>query len=863
MILARHLAILFALAAPFATAAASTRTPYEMLRSLPPETFQPLAAQGEPDERGFVGFHRQHNQWFQAGLQRSGCWYLIGGIIANDLPRVERGWTSVEATFAHQIEDGGFLSVQRPGRPAHTFDDRVETAYFYMQELGHALLLLQQSPFEPLFRERIEALKPSIRRAADFILSGYDGIERKVGHTANRLFIASKALGFAGVLLGEERFRQGADGLVGLALTRRDEGGVFYEGGGRDSSYNAVSILMGLALHMHAPDPRIHAAMPQAMEWQLTRILPSGEVLVEGNTRTGTGAERNRQGGIKQPNLREIALALCFYGLIYEEPEVIDLAARVVEYRASRPSDDSEETGFDLQRPNLLLILADDMGYSDLSCYGGEIPTPHLDALAMAGARFTHFYNSARCSPTRAALLTGLYPHEAGMGELAESENRRADPSDGPGYRQVLAPDSVTLAEVLREAGYRTALMGKWHLGYHTEESLPLARGFERFYGMHAGSGSYLRPAAPRGLTRQHQPLPPPDDPGFYLTDAITDESLDFLEEIKDADPFFLFLSFTAPHWPLHAREDDIARFADRYQQGWDQLRVERHARVIELGLVPTDTPLPPRAEGVRPWSSLSPEEQQDLSYRMAVYAAQVYRMDQNIGRVVEALRASGRLDNTLILFLSDNGASAEPGTDTGGGYRSAINDPDARGLGTANPHGGSSYGSGWANASNAPFRGYKSDLLEGGILTPAIVHWPARMGRQSGRLIHTLAHAIDYLPTALEITSIHYPTERQGVATRPFSGRSLQAALRGVTAPRPGQMFWEQYGHRAVREGSWKAVRSNQPEAEWELYDLARDRVELVNRAHEQPEILQRLIADWEQWALAAQVLPRRIEHP
>jgi len=326
------LVVLFALSPSIAAPVVSE---YEMLRSLPAETFAPLlAAQGEPDANGLVGYHRQQGQWYQAGMQRGGCWYLIGGVVAGDLARVEKAWTSIDATFARQVADGGFLSVKKPyDKELQTFDDRVETTYFYLQELGHAILVLKQSPFEPVFRERIEALKPKTRRAVDFVHSGYDGIVRKVGHTANRLLIAAKAFGLCGVWLDEPRDREAARKLVAVALTLRDADGVFVERGGRDSSYNAVSLLMAQVLALHLPDLPIAEAMQKAMAWQRTRIRPTGEVEIGGNTRTGLGQEKSRGEGIKKVNYREVALALCYYGLVHADPTTIDLAAKVAAWR--------------------------------------------------------------------------------------------------------------------------------------------------------------------------------------------------------------------------------------------------------------------------------------------------------------------------------------------------------------------------------------------------------------------------------------------------------------------------------------------------------------------------------------------------
>jgi len=510
-------------------------------------------------------------------------------------------------------------------------------------------------------------------------------------------------------------------------------------------------------------------------------------------------------------------------------------------------------------RPNIVILLVDDMGFSDIGCYGSEIPTPNLDALAKGGLRFTQFYNTARCSPTRAALLTGLNPHQAGMGTLAEDPGKQAPAEAAPGYREVLSRDSVTLAEVLRPAGYHTYMAGKWHLGYHGREKWPLARGFERFYGIVAGAASYLNPSGPRGLTLDHTPLPSPDQKDFYLTDSFADHAVQFLSAQKDQNPFFLYLAFNAPHWPLHARDEDIARFVGRYRAGWDRLRIERHARQLTLGVIPVGTVLSPRDDGVRAWDALTPGQQTELDYRMAVYAAQVHRMDHEVGRVIDHLRTQGQLDNTLIFFLSDNGACAEPYDDLGGGAFTAINQPAAAGSGGKHvgPN-GSSYGTGWANVSNTPFRRYKSRLHQGGIATPLIVHWPAGLKTKPGALTPTLGYLTDLMPTVLEVTGATYPREFGGQTIQPLVGRSLAPVLRGDELPADRWLFWEQYNNKAVRHSSWKAVQPAEADSPWELYDLAADPTELRDQSKNRPGILRELTTAWDTWATTHRVLPK-----
>ena len=506
-------------------------------------------------------------------------------------------------------------------------------------------------------------------------------------------------------------------------------------------------------------------------------------------------------------------------------------------------------------KPNIILILADDMGFSDLGCYGSEIPTPNLDALAANGLRFTQFYNTARCSPTRAALLTGLHPHQAGMGRLAE-EAQGVMARHPDAYLGYLNNHCVTLAEVLRPAGYRTYLAGKWHLGQRDVSKWPLQRGFDRFYGILAGATSYFKPQGNRPLTLDNQILTPPANADYYTSDAFTDFAIRTVDETNKGTPFFLYLAFNAPHWPLHARSEDIAKFVGKYRAGWDKLRVERHAKQLKLGIVSPASPLSERDPGARAWDELTEQQKTDLDYRMAVYAAQVHRMDWNIGRLVATLRERGLLDNTLIFFLSDNGACAEPYTDLGGMAQDQINGPTV--LGNV------SYGQGWANASDTPFRRFKSHLHEGGIATPLIVHWPAGLKTRPGALDATPGYLTDIMPTALAVSGAAYPKEFKGQPITPLEGRSLLPILTATSQPAsPRVLCWEQYGFKAVRAGDLKAVFSpstmydKRGSGEWELYDLARDRTELHDLAAGRPDDLKKLVAQWDAWAARVRVSP------
>ncbi len=509
------------------------------------------------------------------------------------------------------------------------------------------------------------------------------------------------------------------------------------------------------------------------------------------------------------------------------------------------------------RRPNIVIILADDMGFSDIGCYGSEIPTPNIDGLAANGLRFSQFYNSARCSPTRAALLTGLHPHQTGMGQLAESPGAVGNPDAAPGYTKFLNASCVTIGEVLGPAGYHTYLSGKWHLGQNGREKWPLQRGFERYYGILAGSGSYFRPTGLRGLTLDNEALATPDGANYYTTDAFTDHAIRFLREQKDSAPFFLYLAFNAPHWPLHARSEDVARFVGHYRAGWDTLRLQRNARIRTLGIVSAKTDIAPRDGNVRAWETLSERQITEMDYRMAVYAAQVSRLDWNIGRLVDYLRNCAQLDNTIIFFLSDNGACDEPGNDFGGGNFSAINDPEAGSLGAGDPTQGSSYGRGWANVSSVPFRGFKSHLYEGGIATPLVVHWPRGIRRKTGEIVRTPGCINDVMPTLLQLSGASYPHENHGNKPFPLEGRSLVPLLVEGELGESRWFFWEQYNNKAVRYGNWKAIQPSRSN-DWELYDLASDRTELHNVASDYPENLLELKQAWHEWARTHQVLPK-----
>jgi arylsulfatase A-like enzyme len=505
-------------------------------------------------------------------------------------------------------------------------------------------------------------------------------------------------------------------------------------------------------------------------------------------------------------------------------------------------------------RPNIIVILVDDMGWSDIGSYGGEIPTPNLDALAARGVRFTQFYSTPRCSPTRASLLTGLYPHQAGMGHL---DNIVREGSSGTTGR--LNDRSVTIAEVLRDAGYLTAMSGKWHLGLQNG-SPPWQRGFDRVLSLRAGGMFFPNQKFEGGddaLTRRAQePLyldgtpTPRDSPVFgqnwYATSLWTDFGLKFIDEARKANrPFFLYLPHNAPHFPLMAPPELIAKHRGKYRAGWDRLRDARYRRQISMGLVDVRWPLSPREADSPSWESLSDEAKDRFDHLMSVYAAMIEAIDISVGVLVKGLEARGALDNTLILFLSDNGANAESG-------------PDGRYNG--NPPGGPNsnlyLGMNWAALSSTPFRRFKHFTHEGGIAVPLIAHWPRGIpANRRNALERQPAHLIDVMPTVIEITGATYPREFKGQTIQPVEGVSLLPAFAGRPLRRTRPIFWEHEGNRAVRSGNWKLV-STYPD-DWELYDMAADRVERDNLASRHPDTVRELAAEWNAWAERAHVDP------
>ena len=506
------------------------------------------------------------------------------------------------------------------------------------------------------------------------------------------------------------------------------------------------------------------------------------------------------------------------------------------------------------QRPNIILIVADDLGISDLGCYGSEILTPNLDELARGGLRFTQFYNAGRGCPTRAALMTGVYPHQAGVGYMMSDWKK-------PGYRGNLNRQCVTIAQVLAGGGYQTMMAGKWNLSPHThpdgpKHNWPVARGFERFYGTIHGAGSYFDPVT---LCRGEQFTPVAGD--FYYTDEISKQAAKFVaESVHGSKPFFLYAAYTAGHWPLHAREEDIARYRGAYALGWDELRKRRHQRMIRLGIVRSDWPLTPRDQRVLPWTDVPYKDWHQR--RMEVYAAQIDRMDQGIGLILEKLRQVDKVENTLIFFLADNGGCSE---EILASWRGGLHVPEKTRKGrpvqcgnhpsfmpgTENTY--QSRGVPWANVSNTPFRLYKHWVHEGGIATPLIVHWPAVI-RNGGQLVHDPGHVVDMMATCCDLAAVQYPASFGGYRTTRPQGESLKPLLLG-NPRRRGPIFWEHEGNRAVREGKWKLV--SQFPGQWELYDLDADRTETNDLAGKNATLVGFMSRLYDDWAEEANVEP------
>ena len=509
-------------------------------------------------------------------------------------------------------------------------------------------------------------------------------------------------------------------------------------------------------------------------------------------------------------------------------------------------------------RPNIVIILADDMGFSDPGCFGGEIHTPNLDKLAANGLRFTQFYNCARCCPTRASLMTGQYPHKVGLARNGQSLTR----------------NGITIAEALKRAGYNTAMAGKWHLSrtdtledkklhqkwldhrydpghpFAPLETYPANRGFDNHYGVIWGVIDHFDPFSLVEGTKTVENIP--DD--YYFTDAINEKSVQYIRKLGRSDkPFFLYVAHCAPHWPLHARPDDIAKYKDTYKGGWEKLRRDRYKRMTKMGLFKKEnTPLPPIQDRGKTWDALTEQEKSFQASKMAVHAAMVDHIDQGVGKIIEELEQAGQLDNTVIFFLADNGASPEVPTVPGYDRSSQTRDGRTiryRGINEPGPE--TTYtgiGAPWASASNTPFRYWKKESFEGGCHTPLIVHWPEGLQARPGSVTDQVGHVIDIMPTCLELAAANYPDQYNGHTLTPLDGKNLAPILGNRKRKGHERLFFEHMGGRAVIEGRWKLVAlNNRP---WELYDLSTDRTEMNNLAAGNPDRVRTMSSLWDSWA-------------
>lgn len=527
------------------------------------------------------------------------------------------------------------------------------------------------------------------------------------------------------------------------------------------------------------------------------------------------------------------------------------------------------------RRPNIVLIMSDDMGYSDIGCYGGLINTPVLDGLAANGLRYTQFYNTARCCPSRAALLTGVYQHQAGIGHMVNTSG--TDAYDGD-----LSMNAVTIAEVLQQAGYATYMSGKWHVTPYrpeeenpTKENWPLQRGFDKFFGTIHGAGSFYDP---NSLSRDNTFIVPSND--FYYTDAISDNAVSFIENHNQETPFFLYIPYTAAHWPMHAKPQDIAKYKGKFDAGWDALRMQKYAKMLQLGLIKPEWKLTDK-DDILNWDKT--KNKLWYSSLMEVYAAMIDNMDQGIGRIMGTLENKGFKDNTLIFFLQDNGGCAEEF-----GFRESIEPnhkdvaadtmrpmgkdelqtqmvprytrdgkPVLSGIGLE-PGGADTYlgyGKPWANASNTPFRMYKHWVHEGGIATPLIVHWPAGIASKN-EFRNAPGHLIDIMATCVDVADAIYPKNYKQRSIIPLEGKSLKPSFANKPLEERA-LFWEHEGNKAVRLGNYKLVSKWNKNAEytWELYDMNTDRSETIDLSDKMPEKVQELERIWLAWAKKAGV--------
>ena len=550
------------------------------------------------------------------------------------------------------------------------------------------------------------------------------------------------------------------------------------------------------------------------------------------------------------------------------------IAMALLAYSGNRPA---KPQTIEDERPNIVLILADDLGFSDIGCFGGEIHTPNLDYLAENGLRFSNFYNTSRCCPSRASLLTGLYNQQAGIGEMTADRNL-------PAYRGRITENTVTIAEVLREAGYHTGMSGKWHVSNTIEQPTPAAqlrwlnhqeehpyfspveqypvnRGFERYFGNIWGVVDFFDPFSLVSGTTPIRQVPA----GYYHTDAINDTAVSYIRAwSKDDKPFFLYVAQTAPHWPLQALPEDIKKYENTYKAGWQPIREARYKRLVQKGIIdPTRAALSSRIDSGLTWQK-NPDTVWDAR-AMAVHAAMIDRMDQGIGRIINALKQTGKLDNTIIVFLSDNGASPEncmrfgPGFDRPGQTRTGdtiyypVNKKKLPGPQTTF----ASIGERWANVANTPYRYAKAQSYEGGVHTPMIAFWPKGI-RSKGAITPQPGHVMDFMPTFLHAAHAPYPRTYKGHPIPAAAGISLLPAFQGKAATQR-TLYNEHYGARYIRDQNWKLV-SLSSDSTWHLYDIEQDQTEINDLAAKHPDVVERLSSKWQQWAGRNKVFPKKL---
>jgi len=511
--------------------------------------------------------------------------------------------------------------------------------------------------------------------------------------------------------------------------------------------------------------------------------------------------------------------------------------------------------------PNIILIMVDDMGFSDLGYHGGEIQTPNLDFLAKNGVKYSNFYNSGRCCPTRASLMTGLHPHQTGIGWMTHTRHnlKHLKKFTSDAYQGHLNRQCATIADVLKQNGYATYATGKWHLGLFEKDDWPLQRGFDKYFGCLRGHTLCFQPDKQCPIYSGNELVTRPKsttDEAFYTTDAFTDHGLEFIKEgmKKDKKPFFWYLAYNAPHWPIQAFEDDIDKYRGKYMEGFRAVRQNRFERQIASGLIDSTHRLSPLDKDIPIWQDLTSKQQQESDLRMAVYAAMIDRVDQNIGKIMRFLKETDQYENTLICFLSDNGACHEFSIL---GHRNIV-DVQAR-----NADHLVSYGKAWSQVGSTPFRQYKSFTHEGGTATPFFIHWPAKI-KSNGQWYRDSAHILDVMPTFLEVSGSKYPAEFNKSKLHKLAGVSLTPSFNYQNLARKEGIYLEHQGNASLLQYPWKlvghnvALKNGTDFSKWELYDLSKDRTELDNLASKYPEKLQEMAKAWDIWARKYTVFPK-----